>query len=71
MVRRLKEVAPDIKPMQFRFSEGRPDLTKLDNVFGILSSDTMEFSKQIDEIENLFIEQDLENALQNLGVSNA
>ena len=50
MVSEMKEKYPEIKVSQFRFSLARPDLSKLDNVFGLLSSESETFSRNIDEV---------------------
>ena len=63
MVSDLKRVAPEIDVMQFRFDQSRPDLSKLDNVFGLLSAETGAFTKKIDEMEQYFINGNIEEAI--------
>ena len=50
MVSEIKNKYPEIKVSQFRFSSARPDLSKLDNVFGLLSSESESFTRDIDEV---------------------
>ncbi|XP_057317776.1 uncharacterized protein LOC130662852 [Hydractinia symbiolongicarpus] len=68
MITMLKEHAPDISPMQFRFNINCPDLTKLDNVFGLLSSKSEGFSKQVSNAENLFRQKDITKAVERLKI---
>jgi len=68
MVQELQRDAPYITPMQFRFNVSRPDLTKLDNVFGTLSSANQKFSKQVDDVEKLFIAKKLNSVLEVLKI---
>lgn len=49
MVEPLKAAGLDI--LQFKFDNARPDLTKLDNLFGQLSSETVTFEKQVTDTE--------------------
>ena len=37
--------------MQFKFDQSRPDLTKLDKLFGLLSSETDSFEQQVKKME--------------------
>jgi len=68
MVKELKTVAPEIKVLQFRFNGSRPDLSKLDNVFGLLSSESEAFSKELDEFSALVNEEDISLMLQKIKV---
>lgn len=68
MITMLKEHAQDISPMQFRFNINCPDLTKLDNVFGLLSSKSEGFSKQVRNAENLFRQKDITKAVERLKI---
>ncbi|XP_046571651.1 uncharacterized protein LOC124279819 [Haliotis rubra] len=49
MVKELKEEG--FKPLQYRLETNRPDLTKLDNLFGMLASNSTEFFE--DEIKEM------------------
>ena len=49
MVSKLQ--AKGFNPMQFKLDGSRPDLTKLDTLFGLLSSDTSTFEEQLKEME--------------------
>ena len=51
MFQELRQKAPNLKPMQFKFNRSRPDLTKLDNVFGLLSTEAKLFSMDVDKAE--------------------
>ena len=68
MIRSLKQTAPEIKPMQFRFDYSRPDLTKLDNVFGLLSTEMDTFTEEVDKLEKTINENGLASALDNMKV---
>ena len=37
--------------MQFKFDQTRPDLTKLDTLFGLLSSESSSFEKEVSDVE--------------------
>ena len=63
MVKNLKEKAPNLKPLVFDFMSTRPDLSKLDNVLGVLSLKTSGFKCHIDELERRITEEGLGNAL--------
>ncbi len=39
-------------PVQFKFSAQKPDLTKLDKLFGLLSSRTGSFEEQLKDLES-------------------
>ena len=39
------------KPLVFKLDGSRPDLTKLDKLFGLLSSDTSTFTDEVSEME--------------------
>ena len=45
MVKELKGLG--MNPMQFVFNQARPDLTKLDNLLGLLSSSSVAFSDEV------------------------
>lgn len=50
MVPKLKAIGADV--MQFKFDPSRPDLTKLDSLFGLLSSDHQEsFEEELTKME--------------------
>ena len=68
MIKLLKKVAPDIKPLVFDFNMARPDLSKLDNVLGILSMRTMNFKADIDGLERKILQQELNDILKDLKV---
>ena len=62
MVKNLKKKAPNLKPLVFDFMSRRPDLSKLDNVLGVLSLNTSVFKCHIDELERQITEEGLGNA---------
>lgn len=70
MMTQLKEIAPDIKPLQFKLSEQRPDLTKLDAIYAMLSFNGEEFSKKVDVIEENFAKEDIPHVLSKLDAIN-
>lgn len=41
----------DYSPLQFKLDSSRPDLTKLDTLFGLLSVDSQSFDSQLGQIE--------------------
>ena len=45
MVKELKSLG--MNPMQFVFNQARPDLTKLDNLLGLLSSSSVAFNDEV------------------------
>ena len=49
MVRELE--GEGFKPLMFKLDGSRPDLTKLDKLFGLLSSDTSTFTDEVGEME--------------------
>ncbi|XP_067674466.1 uncharacterized protein [Haliotis asinina] len=49
MVTELQEAG--FRPLQFKLEGSRPDLTKLDNLFGLLSSDSASFKDEITEMQ--------------------
>lgn len=51
MVSELRKLG--FSPLQFKFDNQRPDLTKLDNLFGQLSAETSMFD---DEVKNMEIQ---------------
>ena len=50
MVSEFKNRYPELDVLQFRFSGDRPDLSKLDNVFGLLSSESESFVGEMEEV---------------------
>ena len=49
MVEQFKKKYPEINVLQFQFTGNRPDLSKLDNLFGLLSSEIESFLLEINE----------------------
>eukprot|EP00112_Aurelia_sp_Birch-Aquarium-sp1_P007339 Seg1799.6 transcript_id=Seg1799.6/GoldUCD/mRNA.D3Y31 product="hypothetical protein" protein_id=Seg1799.6/GoldUCD/D3Y31 len=66
MVNELKSQFPEFKPLCFDFSERRPDLTRLDHVFGSLSIKTHDFSAEIDQLEKQLTEKGLVDVIQSI-----
>lgn len=64
----LKKIAPDIKPMVFYFKTDRPDLTKLDNVIGLLGTKSISFKDEIDKCEAKITGTGLGNTLDGLKI---
>lgn len=52
MVRELKNKG--FEPMQFKFHRQQPDLTKLDKLFGLMSSETATFDEEVNKLETKF-----------------
>jgi len=57
MVKSLKQKAPNLKPLVFDFMSTRPDLSKLDNILGVLFLKTPGFKSYIDDLERKIIEE--------------
>ena len=49
MVNELR--AAGYEPQQFKLDQSRPDLNKLDTLFGLLSSETSSFQEQVQDME--------------------
>ncbi|XP_066264760.1 uncharacterized protein [Branchiostoma lanceolatum] len=47
-------------PLQFKLDSSRPDLTKLDNLLGLLSMGSKSFDEQVTEMEELLTQKGLE-----------
>lgn len=52
MVRELKNKG--FEPLQFKFHREQPDLTKLDKLFGLMSTETATFDQEINRLETKF-----------------
>ena len=70
MVQVFKTRYPEIPVLQFKFSESRPDLTKLDSVFGLLSIESDTFIKEINEVLETINRNDVNKMIELLNVSN-
>ena len=44
--------ARGFRPIKFKLDNHRPDLAKLDNLFGLLSSDSVSFEEQIEKMRS-------------------
>ena len=64
MVSELKSVAPEIEVLRFCFHKKKPDLSKLDHVFGVLSCRGPEFNRKFENYENLIKEGNLSGLLE-------
>ncbi|XP_078618031.1 uncharacterized protein LOC144885788 [Branchiostoma floridae x Branchiostoma japonicum] len=58
MVNELKNQGLD--PLQFKLDSSRPDLTKLDNLLGLLSMESKSFDEEVTEMEEVLTQQGLE-----------
>ncbi|XP_019623383.1 PREDICTED: uncharacterized protein LOC109469324 isoform X1 [Branchiostoma belcheri] len=58
MVRELKQ--QNFDPLQFKLDSSRPDLTKLDNLLGLLSMGSQSFDAQVTEMEEVLTQKGLE-----------
>lgn len=56
---------------QFKFDQYRPDLTKLDSMFGLLSTDSESFGQEVSDAEVKFAADALDCHIENLHVKNA
>ncbi|KAJ8319834.1 hypothetical protein KUTeg_001421 [Tegillarca granosa] len=59
MVSQLRNLG--FSPLQFKFSNHRPDLTKLDNLFGLLSTETSTFEEEVNKLEVQIKDKGLED----------
>ncbi|CAF3735633.1 unnamed protein product, partial [Rotaria sordida] len=56
---------PDV--IQFKFNGQRPDLTKIDSLLGLLSTDSSQtFNDQLEKLQNEFEQSDIESVVTNL-----
>ena len=49
MVSKLNKMG--YEPLQFKFHQSAPDLTKLDSLFGLLSAESSSFDDQLNDVE--------------------
>ncbi|WAR31528.1 hypothetical protein MAR_034070 [Mya arenaria] len=56
------------KPMRFVFDTSRPDLTKLDKLFGMLASGSSGFNNEIDEMEAVIKQDGLTKAFERMEI---
>jgi len=64
MVRSLESLGFDV--LQFRLDGSRPDLTKLDTLLGILSSESSFFPNYVHEFSELYLESGIESLLHRI-----
>ena len=57
-----------IIPLQFRLDTKRPDLTKLDTLFGLLASETFGFTERINSIVNSMKENGINEVINNFSM---
>ena len=62
MVTELRQAG--FSPMQFKFNASKPDLTKLDKLFGLLSSRTGSFEEQLTDLESRITSQGLKSLIR-------
>ncbi|CAF1078048.1 unnamed protein product [Rotaria sp. Silwood1] len=61
----LNANVPDV--IQFKFNGQRPDLTKIDNLLGLLSTDSSQtFSDQLEKLQNEFEQSSIESIMTSL-----
>ena len=63
----LKEMGFD--PLQFKFDLRKPDLSKLDNLFALLSMDNVSFEDEVKSIETAISEKGVEKVFQEIILS--
>jgi hypothetical protein len=66
MVPKLEQVG--FKPLRFVFDLFRPDLTKLDKLFGLLTTETSNFSDQVRDMENTIKTKGVAKAFETVSV---
>ncbi|XP_060085365.1 uncharacterized protein LOC132564751 [Ylistrum balloti] len=67
MVRELK--AKGYNPMQVKFHRSQPDLTKLDKLFGTLSSESLSFEEEVTAMQAEITDRGLANVFQKVDLS--
>ncbi|OWF49165.1 uncharacterized protein LOC110452170 [Mizuhopecten yessoensis] len=67
MVRELKSKGHN--PLQVKFHQTQPDLTKLDKMFGTLSSESLTFEEEVTAMESSIRDQGLANVFQKVDLS--
>ena len=68
MMRELEQVGVTENVMQFKFNRTRPDLTKLDMLFGLLFTETENFEQQVQKMEVDIAADGLHSVLGGLNV---
>jgi hypothetical protein len=66
MVPKLEELG--FKPLRFVFDLNRPDLTKLDKLFGMLATGTSSFNDEIAEMEDIIKTKGIAKAFDSLTI---
>lgn len=64
MVQKLKDI--DIKPLQYKFDKDRPDLSKLDSLFGQLSMETSTFLEEVMQVRQSILEGGINLVFDNI-----
>ena len=59
-------LAKDITPLQFKLDNSRPDLVKLGNLLGLLSSEAVGFSEEVGTLEKEIVDVGLQKAIENM-----
>ena len=62
MMRPLKQLG--YSPLQFKFDQQRPDLTKLDSLFGRLSSESQTFEEEVRALEEAMDKTSIQDVLK-------
>ena len=61
-----KLVAKGIQPIQFKLDQGRPDLDKLDTLFGLMSAETASFGEMVESMEQEIEKEGIETVFESL-----
>ena len=69
MVNELR--AAGYEPQQFKLDQSRPDLDKLDTLFGLLSSETSSFQEQVQDMEVELSREGIQKVFEALTIKDA
>ena len=56
------------EPLQYKFHQSAPDLTKLDTLFGLLSAESSSFEGQVSQVEQEIKSQGIAHVFEQLTV---
>ena len=59
------------EPLQFKFHQSAPDLTKLDSLFGLLSAESSNFDEQLSEVEKEIRAHGMSAVFEELSIKDA
>jgi len=69
MVQELRELG--IAPLQYKFDKNRPDLSKIDHLFGLLSTETTSFDEEVDQVQKLVTAKGIKEVFKEMKVGDS